>query len=286
MYDLAIIIPHLNDLARLRRCLDHLHGQIDYGVEVIVVDNGSDADQLLPLWRYPWVKVLGQQIKGAGPARNVGVLGSSARRLAFLDSDCIPSADWVDRVRDLDVDGSVIGGRVETFDEGHWHNSGAQLFERLFAFDNRRYVTKLGFSVTANLVTTRAIFDQVGPFRAELAEDADWCRRAGAMGYAMRYEPELLVSHPTRADWGALKTKWQRLMREGFAPHQGKAAGRLFWIGRAILTAASILRDTPKVLLSRKVYGLRDRAKCLSMLIRLRLARSVWMGRQALTGRA
>ena len=47
----------------------------------------------------------------------------------------------------------------------------------MFAFDNRTYVEAKGFSVTANLFTTRAVFDAVGGFDPSYAaygnEDVD-----------------------------------------------------------------------------------------------------------------
>ena len=285
MNAISIIIPHLNDRKRLYRCLDHLAGQVDEKVEVIVVDNGSDRDQCPELWRYPWVRVFSQREKGAGMARNLGVSKSSARRIAFLDSDCVPSATWVAQARQACIARQIVGGRVATFDESGPRSTGAQLFERLFAFDNERYVTKLGFSVTANLVTSRAVFDRLGPFLPDVAEDYEWCRRAAQQEVSLSYDSDLLVSHPTRSDWPSLRTKWQRLTRESYAPYQARAAGRLIYVVRAGLTAASIVRDAPKVLISRRIYRWADRLKCLSVLFRLRFGRAVWMGRQAITDR-
>ncbi|MFW5899467.1 MAG: glycosyltransferase family 2 protein, partial [Jiangellaceae bacterium] len=86
----------------------------------------------------------------------------------------------------------AVGGRVEVFheDEGAGPSTGprtvprtgAQAFEAVFAFENRAYVERKGFSVTANLVTRRAVFEDVGPFRPGLSEDLDWCARARARG--------------------------------------------------------------------------------------------------------
>ncbi len=40
----------------------------------------------------------------------------------------------------------------------------AEAFELVFAFDNESYVRKKGFTVSANLFCTRAVFDRVGGF--------------------------------------------------------------------------------------------------------------------------
>ena len=56
----------------------------------------------------------------------------------------------------------------------------AQGFEAVFAFDNRGYVQRKGFSVTANLLARREIYRRIGGFRTGLSEDKDWCHRATA----------------------------------------------------------------------------------------------------------
>ena len=87
MIELSIIIPHLNDIVRLRRCLSALAPQVTRAVETIVVDNGSDMD-LGPVARdFPWVFFLNASERGAGLARNTGVEAAKAQKLAFLDCD-------------------------------------------------------------------------------------------------------------------------------------------------------------------------------------------------------
>lgn len=286
MRDLAIIIPHLNDVARLRRCLHALDGQVDDRVEVVVADNGS-TDVLDEVAKdFAWVRVVVEPKRGAGPARNAGVAQSTAPKLAFLDCDCLPAANWVAYLRDLEVGETIIGGRIVTFEEGSAPSSGAQLFERVFAFDNKRYVTNLGFSVTANMVTSRAVFAALGGFKAEVSEDVEWCRRAPAYGVTLRYDPALLVAHPARATWAALQRKWQRLASEAFRTWGNAPLLRTMWFMRAQLTWISIARDAPRVMITSRLSGMADRLSCLKTLCKLRLSRAVWMSRQALTGRA
>lgn len=285
MCDLAIIIPHLDDAERLRRCLEALEGQVDAGVEVIVADNGSDFDLNAFAAEFDWVRFVVEPRRSAGLARNHGVARSCAGRLAFLDSDCLPAANWVRHARGLDVSNVIVGGQVSTFEESI-HASGAQLFERVFAFDNRRYVTRLGFSVTANMVTSRAVFEALGGFKPDISEDVEWCRRAPGHGVALRYDPMLKVGHPARATWCALSQKWRRLAMEAFRMWGNRPGLRLLWLLRAQLTWISIARDAPRVMITRRLSGLEDRVICLKTLCKLRLTRALWMSRQALTGQA
>ena len=281
---LAVIIPHLNDHDRLRRCLMSLKLQIDDRVEVIVVDNGSSVD-LGPLAQdFPWARVIKEPSAGAGAARNAGVQNTTAAGLAFLDCDCVAEADWVATALDLSRHTAVFGGQIRLFDETvSARRSGAQAFEQVFAFRNEAYITEKGFGVTANLLTNRRVFETVGPFLTGLSEDLEWCKRARAAGFDLHYAPDLQVRHPTRNDWAALRRKWRRLVPEQFA-EQDRRRGR--WALRAVLTGLSPLKDTAKVLRSNRLVGPLERAKCLGTLYRLRLARAFWMGRQVLTGRA
>lgn len=61
--------------------------------------------------------------------------------------------------------------------------SGAEAFETVLAFRNQQYVEAMAFSVTANLMTTRRVFDRFGTLRHGGSEDFDWCRRAAAAGF-------------------------------------------------------------------------------------------------------
>lgn len=287
MPELAVIIPHLNDHARLRRCLQSLAGQICSDVEVIVVDNGSTRDLAAVAQEFPWARLVLQPLPGAGAARNAGVRASTAPGLAFLDCDCVAGAGWVTTAVELSRQAAVYGGLVRLFDEPGTEltlrRSGAQLFERVFAFHNDVYVTAKGFSVTANLVTSRVVYEVVGPFRTGLSEDVDWCKRAQRVGFSLQYTADLQVGHPTRNDWAALRRKWMRLVPEQFV-EQGRRRPR--WAWRAALTALSPLKDTMRVLRTKRLAGPMERAKCLLTLYRLRLMRACWMGRQAWTGRA
>lgn len=279
----AIIIPHYNDVARLRRCLAALMPQIDSRFEVVVVDNGSIED-LGPVRRaHPDLRIVSEPQKGAANARNRGVAETSAPLLLFLDCDCVPAPDWLAAALVAATKGDLVGGRVDVFDETPPPRSGAEAFEAVFAFDNKGYVETKGFSVTANLVTRRDVFLATGPFIHGLSEDLDWCRRATAKGFRLAYDDALRVSHPTRSDWPALARKWRRLTEEGFGVNGHTPARRAVWAGRALAMPLSVLAHAPRVLRHPALTGA-ERLRALATLARLRLMRMVWMLGQAARG--
>lgn len=285
--DLAVIIPHYNDVRRLHRCLTALMPQLTPRTELVVADNAS-TDDLSPIrTAWPDLRIVTQPEQGAAAARNKGVTETTAPHLAFLDADCLPAADWLATAHRIAASqgDAVTGGRVDVFDETPAPRSGAEGFETVFAFDQASYIADKGFSVTANLVTTRTVFDAIGPLVPGLSEDLEWCRRATAAGFALHYAPDLAVSHPTRTDWTALSRKWRRLTDEswGFEGRNGHhgVGVRAAWAARAIIhLPASIPVHARRVLRDPRLTPAEKRA-ALTTLARLRLTRAAWMLRQA-----
>lgn len=281
---LAVIIPHYNDLKRLESCLGALVPQLSDAVEVVVGDNASPVD-LSPLQAaFPMVRFVTEPAKGAAAARNCAVRATTAPYLAFLDSDCVPAPDWIATALRLAGQNDVAGGRVDTFDETPAPRSGAEAFETVFAFHQRAYIEKKGFSVTANLLTSRAIFEDVGDMIVGLSEDMDWCFRATAKGYTLVYADDLRVSHPTRQDWAALSKKWHRTTLEGFHLNGTSPTGRIKWAVRAFGVLASGIAHLPRVLGSDKLASTGERLSGALTLLRLRSARCGLMLKQALLG--
>lgn len=279
----AVIIPHFNDSVRLARCLAVLYPQLSIDVQAVVVDNGSTQplDDLHDA--YPEIVFVTETRKGAALARNRGVANTAAPRLFFLDGDCIPSPIWVETALAICDRADVIGGTITVFDETPAPRSGAEAFEAVFAFDNRSYIETKGFSVTANLLTTRRVFAAVGEFRANLSEDLDWCHRATAKGFTLIHDDRLRVAHPTRSDWAALSSKWRRLTTEAWGLQGGGINSRLRWGLRALVMPASILAHAPRIMRATQLVGKHERYAALVTLARLRLNRCGWMLRQALT---
>ena len=286
--EIAIIIPHYNDPARLEICLAALMQNDLTGAEVVVVDNDSPNPPDAVAARFPGVRFLSETEKGAGPARNRGVAATTAPVLAFIDADCIAAPDWVATARAVAGEADLIGGRVDVHDETPPPRNGSQAFEKVFGYDFRHYIEVQGVSGAGNLVTRRSVFDVVGPFRAAVSEDTDWTRRAVAAGYRLIYRDGLRVSHPSRPDWPALRVKWRRLVQESWALAQAERPGtgtRLRWGIKALAMPASAVVHAPKVLRSAKLAGMGERLGALGVLIKLRLTRMVWMLRQAFGGR-
>ncbi|MBT9471360.1 MAG: glycosyltransferase [Phenylobacterium sp.] len=274
----SVVVPHYHDLASLDLCLRALTQQVYPGgdVEIIVADNGSPEGEAavreLIAGRARLVVV---RERGAGPARNGAVVETRGEILAFTDCDCRPEADWLSEgVRALEAF-DFVGGKMRVLVNDPEHLSPAEAFETEFAFDNEAYVKRKGFSVTANLFCTRAMFDKVGGFRVGVSEDTEWCERARGMGYRIGYAPGAIVGHPARRTWDELRAKWRRLNVESFHLFASRPGGRLRWLLKSCALPISAFMHTPRVLVSGKLTSFSQKLAALSALYRLRVWRCI-----------
>lgn len=87
----SVIIPVYNVQSYLRECMESILNQTLKEIELICVDDGSTDGSLEILREYEKkdqrVKVLTQQNKGAGAARNKGLAVAQGEFLSLLDSD-------------------------------------------------------------------------------------------------------------------------------------------------------------------------------------------------------
>ena len=278
----AVIIPHFNDPDRLRRCLTALMPQTGDDTEVIVADNGSSCDLSGLEADFPDVRIVVEPASGAGLARNAGVAASTAPWLLFIDADCVPAPDWLAVGRRVARPDTVIGGRVDVFDETPGPRSGAEAFETVFAFHMRDYFERKAFLGAGNLILSREVFEATGGFRTGVSEDVEWSQRAASKGFELAFEDDFAAKHPSRSDWRALSRKWRRLASEEFQLRGAEARGK--WIAKGLAMPASVIAHIPKVLSHPALNG-REKGRALVTLLRLRLMRMVWMLGQAATGR-
>jgi hypothetical protein len=106
---------------------------------------------------------------------------------------------------------TILGGEVRIQPAVEGRCTAIEAYESVFGFRNRLYVTKHGYSVTANLAVRRTDFAAIGPFPGiEFAEDMQWGQMAIRAGREFRYVPEMVVFHPARCSLRELYAKWDR----------------------------------------------------------------------------
>lgn len=278
----SVIIPHFNTPELLVKCLQSVAAQsLDHGwFEIIVVDNGSRLPMRLLEATWPGVRFLIERQKGPGPARNTGVRAARADILAFVDADVRVAPGWLKA--GLKAVGrnplALYGGDIRIDVGDRRHMSDVEAFESVFSFRQKSYINKKHYSVTANLIMTRAVFEKAGPFDGiDKPEDRAFGERAHALGIRTRYAPRMLAFHPARADAADIRRKFGRVAHQAFSQFQERGRPLLLWDARAAAMAVSGLAHAPMMLFSRRVIGLGNRARGLRLLMQLRWQRALDM---------
>ena len=93
MLRLSIIVPVYNVARYLGKCLDSLLAQdISFNqFEIIIINDGSTDESMIIaesyVNQYPNIKLISQENKGLGAARNVGIKEAKGKCIFFVDSD-------------------------------------------------------------------------------------------------------------------------------------------------------------------------------------------------------
>jgi glycosyltransferase involved in cell wall biosynthesis len=217
----TVVIPVKDDLAGLNLALACLSEQ-DYALDrfdVVVADSGSDPPLVVTPPPTLDVRVVRVDHAGSYLARNRALAETTAPVLAFTDADCLPAPGWLrSAVTRLEATDAIVTGPIEVFARVATRPRPAEAWELVHAFPQQRYVAD-GWAATANMVTTRAVFDRVGLFDETLHSggDREWGRRATSTGVRITYCPDIRVRHPARRTLRELLTKIERVHRGAVA---------------------------------------------------------------------
>jgi glycosyltransferase involved in cell wall biosynthesis len=199
--EVTVVIPVLNDGARLQRCLDALAAQRDAPpFEVLVVDNGSSDDTAQVAARHPLAPtLLEQRRRGSYAARNTALAAATSEVLAFTDADCVPDAAWVAAGHRALRSAPVVGGEVLPMRAASptvWERYDCAIYLK-----QESLVAQGGFAATANLWVRASVLAAVGPFDPSLLSSGDfeWGQRAAAAGFSTTYAGDVVVAHTPRS---------------------------------------------------------------------------------------
>ena len=107
----SVIIPGYNSETTIRETLQSLKEQDYQGfLEVIVVDDGS-TDSTPEIARELADKVIVQENKGPGVARNCGARESTGELIVFTDSDCVLTPQFIAEIVKPLRDPGVVGSQ-------------------------------------------------------------------------------------------------------------------------------------------------------------------------------
>jgi GT2 family glycosyltransferase len=208
MQMLSIIIPTWNS-PLISTILQALRRQVNDRPATEILVAGSDKLGLIAedaLVRF----IPNPSSNGGASDRNLAMRAARGDLLLFLDHDCLPAPDWLERhLRRHSQGEQVVGGAV-TFDPSPY----LQLSDNLSAFHDLLPFMPEGprpYLVSANLSIRRTVVERAGGMVEHLrrAEDLEWSARLRALGYRLYFDPSALVHHKSlRRTIGAVWRHW------------------------------------------------------------------------------
>ena len=221
----SIIIPTHNRARQLERCFTALLN-LNYPpdcMEIIVVDDASSDRTSVLLKRLegecdakkiPLHVVRHTRQKGVAISRNSGAELARMEVLAFIDSDCVATPDWLKDLTPVFEDEHIgaVGGMIRAHKRRSTLGRYEDVCSSLFMGVRPQQVKLEGpltYLPTANFLVRREAWEKVDGFAPlTFGEDVDFCRRLLLSGSAIRYEPRGIVLHDYRTTLsGFVKTR-------------------------------------------------------------------------------
>jgi mycofactocin system glycosyltransferase len=272
--DVTVVIPVRDRTAQLERLLTALAG-----LPCVVVDDASrDARRCREVALGAGARFVGLPVnQGPATARNEGLALVTTPLVAFVDSDCLPSADWLDPLRRAFDDPLVAAVAPRIVPAGGPPTTWLGAYESVQSSLDRgptaglvRPQSPIPYVPSAALVLRRSV--AIGPAlfdpRLRGGEDVDLVWRLAEAGWDVRYLPESTVLHQgpatvpsflsRRAFYGTSAAPLARRHGAVMAPLHASAWTAAVW---ALLAArrpgwAGAVLATSVLILARRLQGL------------------------------
>ncbi|HWA64909.1 MAG TPA: mycofactocin biosynthesis glycosyltransferase MftF [Mycobacteriales bacterium] len=267
--DVTVVVPVRDRHEQLARCLRSLAG-----ATCVVVDDGSSDPALIADLAGQYGARLVRRASAGGPsaARNDGIAGVETDLVAFLDSDCVASTGWLDRLAGHFADPLVgaVAPRVLPASRGtsRRYRDAVGLHDLGSREARVRPLGRVGFVPTAALVVRRAALAAIGGFDSALryGEDVDLVWRLDEAGWRVRYDPAVEIAHDEPAGWAG---RLARRFRYGtaaapLAKRHPDVAGHLVVAPWPLAAVAGTLAGRPVVAAAAGAVTLRTTRRALA----------------------
>ena len=215
---ISVLMPALNAERCIVRALKSLRNQTFKDYELLVVDNGSNDKTPEIAAKYA-DRVLLMKKRGLGHARNEGIREAKADIIAFTDSDCEATTDWIeqiDRFFTQNPEEHVMAGETKipksTFvgdciSSLGFPGGGHVGFAKMWKVSKEGYTRKF---TGCNFAFRKPVLKKTGLFDETLVaanDDAEMSMRMIKHGVKIRFNPAAVIYHEARTSLISF-TKW------------------------------------------------------------------------------
>lgn len=200
----SVVVPTYNRRALVLACLESLRRQ-DYPLdryEIVLVDDGSTdgTAEAVAAAMAGWpgtFMLIRQANSGPAGARNTGIRASQGAIVAFTDSDCTVSPNWLAALVAGFTDERIagVGGPIRNVAPRGWI---AEYLTAAAFFRHRVRHGRVEYLLTASAAYRRDVLQNIGGFaerRGAWGEDADLSFRVAAQGYYLSLVYDNISNH-------------------------------------------------------------------------------------------
>ena len=214
-FSVTVVIPVRDRAAELDACLSALG---EHHPAIVVDDGSSDPAAIAAVCLARRARLVRHDTnRGPAAARNTGARQADTDLIAFLDSDCLPDRDWINRLAGHFADPRVaaVAPRIRplTGDD----RTAARYTEARCALDlgdreaQVRPMSRVSYVPTAALLVRRATLHDVAFHESlRVGEDVDLIWRLTDSGWRVRYQPDTTVRHREPTTWAGLLSRRYR----------------------------------------------------------------------------
>ena len=214
----SVLMPALNAERCIGRALKSLRKQTFKDFELIVIDNGSTDNTRKIASKYA-DRVLLMKKHGLGYARNEGIREAKADIIAFTDSDCEATVDWIeqiDRFFKENPEEDVMAGETKipksTFvgdciSSLGFPGGGHVGFAKMWKVSKKGYTKKFtgcNFSFRKSVLKKTGLFDET---LVAANDDVEMSMRMIKRDIKIRFNPRAVIYHEARTSLISF-TKW------------------------------------------------------------------------------
>lgn len=205
--ELSVVLPCYNHgeylleaIASVEQCLEQ---NPDLGIEVIVVNDGSDQPETIEildsLRQDPFYIFLDRPNRGLANARNTGIAKASGKYILPLDADNKIRPEYIPRgigILDSEPEVGVVYGNMEFFGEaiGRWELPEFDLFRLM-----------LSNYIDACAIFRKSIWQECGGYDEHIPdrlgyEDWEFWLRVGQRGWKFHHINQVMYDYRVRSD--------------------------------------------------------------------------------------